>query len=230
MKKIFIKYIVCWIVLLLLFNFVCFLTPSKLGGYLKFDSSFWIGYIFITFAFIGQLVCAYIAFRAENIKKLFYNLPLITINYSGLILVLICGSVTMVIPNLPEWVGGIVCLLILGLNTVSVIKASAAADLVEKVEEKNNTKNLFIKNLAIEAKNLIYRANNEEIREECRKVYEEIRYSDPINHTDLKDIEAMISAEMGEFLDAVIADDVEIARSIAESLIATIRNRNEKNK
>ena len=64
-----------------------------------------VGYIFITLAFIGQLVCSYFALKAESLQKMFYNIPLITISYTGLIVMLIVGALAMAIPNLPNWVG-----------------------------------------------------------------------------------------------------------------------------
>ena len=125
-------YIIFWAVLLALFNVVCFVTPNKAAGLDKFGGAFWVGYAFITAAFIGQLLCAYIAFKAENLKKLFYNLPLITLSYIGLVLTLVFGGAAMVIPDLPGWAGAVICLLILGFNTLAIIKAKAAARLDKK--------------------------------------------------------------------------------------------------
>ena len=136
MKKNFKFYAACWAILLLLFNAVCFVTPSSAGGYLKFGGAFWVGYIFVTAAFAGQLVCAYIAFQAANLKKLFYNLPLVTLSYTGLVLTLIFGGAALVIPNLPGWAGSLACLLVLGFNAIEILKAKAAATAVSAVDEK----------------------------------------------------------------------------------------------
>ena len=59
-----------------------------MAGASKFVGAFWTGYIFITLAFIGQLVCSYFALKAESLQKMFYNIPLITISYTGLIVML----------------------------------------------------------------------------------------------------------------------------------------------
>ena len=136
MNKNFKLYIICWAILLALFNVICFVTPNEAAGLNKFGGAFWIGYIFITAAFIGQLVCAYIAFKAENLKKLFYNLPLITLSYTGLILTLIFGGLAMAIPNLPVWVGAVTCLLILGFNAIAIIKAKRRRSLLNRSIKK----------------------------------------------------------------------------------------------
>ena len=87
-----------------IFNGICFFTPKNLEDLDKFGGAFWTGYVFITLAFIGQLACAYIALKDNSSQNLFYHLPLITISYTGLIVTLIFGSLTMIIPNLPNWV------------------------------------------------------------------------------------------------------------------------------
>ena len=228
MKKNFKFYIICWAILLALFNVICFVTPNEAAGLNKFGGAFWVGYIFITAAFISQLVCAYIAFKAENLKKLFYNLPLITLSYTGLVLTLIFGGAAMAIPNLPGWVGAVTCLLILGFNAIAIIKAKAAAELVESVDKKINRQTGFIKNLTAEAESLVLHAKSDEVRTECKMVYEAARYSDPMSNIRLADIEEKITAEMQQLCEAVANHDSEIAAAVACELIALIEDRNEK--
>lgn len=71
MKKTFRNYIVVWLILLVIFNVVVFVAPNEVAGLSKFGGAFWTGYIFITLAFIGQLVCAYFAFREVTQKNYF---------------------------------------------------------------------------------------------------------------------------------------------------------------
>lgn len=228
MKKNFKLYIICWAILLALFNIICFVTPNETAGLSKFGGAFWIEYIFITAAFIGQLVCAYITFKAENLKKLFYNLPLITLSYTGLLLTLIFGGAAMAIPNLPVWVGAVICLLILGFNAIAIIKAKAAAKLVESVDKKISRQTGFIKNLTTEAESLVSHAKSNEVRAECKRVYEAARYSDSMSNIRLADIEEKITAEMQQLSEAVANDDSEIAAAVACELIALIEDRNKK--
>ena len=41
---------------------------------------------------VGNLVCAYFAFKAEKLKKMFLNLPLITVSWSALIAMMVIGT------------------------------------------------------------------------------------------------------------------------------------------
>ena len=147
MKKNFGLYSIVWALCLAVFNVITFVTPNKIGELSKFSGSFWVGYIFITVAFLGQLICAFMAFKAENLKKFFYRIPLISISYGGAIAMLIFGSVFMAVPTLPEWIGIIVCVVVLAFNAISVIKATAAANIVNGIDEKVATQTLFIRSL-----------------------------------------------------------------------------------
>ena len=92
MKKTFGFFAIIWALFLALFNVIVFVTPNEAGGMTKFGGAFWVGYIFITIAFIGQLVCAFFAFKPSDKQKVFYNIPLVTISYAGLIVMLIAGT------------------------------------------------------------------------------------------------------------------------------------------
>ena len=228
MKKGFKYYLSIWVILLAVFNVAVFATPGEAGGYSKFGGAFWVGYIFITLAFIGQLICAYFAFKADNLKKFFYNVPLIRISRIGLVLTVILGTLCMAIPNLPNWIGVILCLAILSFTAISVIKATAAGDIVSGIDEKIESKTSFIKALAADAEALMSGAKTPEIKEEVKKVYEAIRYSDPMSNAVIAEINEQIQNQFSVFADAVKAEDSDLASSSSDELIILIDNRNKK--
>ena len=228
MKKTIKFYTAIWSICLLLFNAFAFVTPNKIADVSKFDGAFWVGYIFITIAFVGQLICAYIAFKAENLKKLFYNIPLISISYIGLIVMLIVGGLTMAIPGMPNWLGVIVCLAVLGFTAISVIKAGFAAEIVSDIDDKIATETAFIKAMTVESQNLVNRANASMLKKQCKKVYDAFRYSDPMSSVALADIEQRIKEEFDVLTDAVIADDLNATESGTKELLRLIDERNNK--
>lgn len=228
MKKNFKLYIMCWTVLLALFNAICFIIPNEIAGVSKFGGAFWVGYAFITLAFIGQLFCAYLALAEKNSQKLFYNLPLITVSYTGLVLTVVFGAVAMAIPNLPKWIGAVVGMLVLCFTAIAVIKASAAADIVEATDEKIKSETSFVKNLTAEAENLVLYAKDESIKSECKKIYEAIRYSDPISNPLLSETEKEISAKMTELKDILTNNDLKQVCEKSDELLNLIKSRNSK--
>ena len=228
MKKSFGIYSIVWAICLAVFNVITFVTPNEIGGVSKFSGSFWVGYIFITIAFLGQLACAFVAFKAENLKKFFYNIPLLSISYGGLVAMLIVGSIFMAIPVLPEWIAIIVCVIILAFNAIAIIKATAAADIVSGIDEKIKTQTFFIKSLSIDAQSLMTSAKSDELRAEAKKVYEAIRYSDPMAYATLSDLDAQIEKQFNAFSDAVKADDAGLAKETADTLVEMVERRNQK--
>lgn len=230
MKKTFKFYIIIWVIALAIFNVICFVTPGEANGINKFSGAFWFEYIFITLSFIGQLSCAYIAFKAENLKKLFYNIPIISISYTGIVLILIVGGLTMVISGLPNWIGIIICLLVLSFTVISVIKASVATDIVSSIDEKIAAQTSFIRLLTVDAQNLVSRASTPMLKEQCKKVYDALCYSDPMSNVALADVEQRIKEELDTLTDAVIADDLYATEASTKEITTLITERNKKAK
>lgn len=223
MNRNFKYYIAAWAVLAVIFNVIAFATPAVAGAS-KFDGAFWSGYVLIMLALIGQLVCAYFAFKAKSKEQIFLRLSLVTVSYSALILSFVVGAACMLIPNLPNWVGIILCALILGFTAVSVIKANAAVELVRETDTRVKEKTAFIRMMTVEADNLMARAQTGEAKAMCKKVYEALRYSDPMSCNALSGTEAEISEKFSAFAAAV--KNGENASELADELLALIGDRN----
>lgn len=221
MKKTFKSYIGVWAICLLTFNAISFIVPNEM------KINFWIGYVFITLAFLGQLFCASIAFKAENVKKFFYNFPLISISFVGTVIMLIISGLTMAISAIPVWVGIIFSLIILAFTAIAIINALVASETVKDIDEKIKSKTLFIKMLTADATNLMMKTENAETKEITKKVYEAIRYSDPISNDALSSVESQITVRFKEFENA-ICENSEKATSIGKELIILIEDRNTK--
>ena len=222
MTKIMKAYASVWAICFALFNAIAFLTSLELSG------GFWVGYVFTTIAFLGQFGCTYTAFKTQKLKKCFYNIPLITISYTGLIVMLVVGSVCMVISGIPKWLGVIICLVVLGVTAIAVISAGAAGSIVDHLDKKVEEQASFIRTLTIDAENLMNRANAPMLKNQCKKVFEAVRYSDPMSSKELSDVERRIREEFDALTDAVIADDLDCTESAARELLALITERNKK--
>ena len=227
MKKNFKFYIVAWALFLALFNLITFIVPSMPEND-KYTSSFWIGYVFITAMFIGQLICSIMAFKADNEKKLFYNISLIRTSYIGLVVSFIVGGLCMLISPLPYWVGVIICAIVLVANVLSVVKATSTIEEVERVDEKVKEQTFFIKSLTVDADTLVASAKSEVVKAECQNVYDAIRYSDPMSSDALASVEAQITIQFHSLSEAVEVDDCELVKAVASNLITLLSDRNKK--
>lgn len=229
MKKTFKFYLCIWGILLVLFNIIAFVSVGWAGTE-KYTASFWIGYVCITLSFIGQMICGYYALKDSSVEKTFYNLSLITTSYTGLILSFIFGGLCMLISPLPYWVGIILCAIVLAFSAITVIKAAAAIELITEVDEKVKSNTFFIKALTGEAGSLMSRAKNEAVKEECRKIYEGLRFSDPMSSESLNEIEDEIREKFIQFSEIVASGDSVAVREVAAELMGLIEERNFKNR
>ena len=227
MKKVFRFYSAIWAILLALFNVISFVSVGW-AGIPKYTPSFWLGYVFITLSFIGQIVCAYFALKDSDIKKTFYNVSLIAISYIGLILSFVFGGLCMIISPLPYWVGIILCAIVLAFNIIAVVKATAAIDIVGGIDKKVKEDTFFIKSLTVDAENLISCAKSEAVKAECKKVYEAVRYSDPMSNSALSSIESEIIMKFSKLTDAVVSDDFNATAEYVDELVILICERNKK--
>ena len=134
----------------------------------------------------------------------------------------------MVISPLPYWVGAIVCAIVLAVNALAVIKASAAAQEVERIDRKVKAQTFFIKSLTVDAETLLSRAKSEEAKVQCKKVYEAIRYSDPMSSELLAAEERQIAERFAALSMAVAEDDTRTAFAVTEEILLLLKDRNNK--
>ena len=222
MKKRIGIYGVVWAICLAVFQVIAFVTP---GGTEKFDASFWIGYAFITAAFLGQLICAALALRESTAKRLFYRIPLITVSYAGLVLMLIAGGVCMAISAVPEWCGIVACTLVLAIHAIALIKASVAGGIVAQVDERVRSQTYLIKRLESEAHSLMLAAENNGLRAVAKRVWEAFRYSDPVSGPRCAEINEQIEKAYAAFSESVWDGDCELADAISQDLIRLLESR-----
>ena len=188
MKKLFKNYAVIWAILFVAFNIIAFVSTGWVGIE-KYTVSFWTGYVFITVAFLGQLACAWKAFNTDDIKKFFYNVPLITVGYAGLIATIVFGGLCMLLSLLWGWVALLVCAAVLAITVIAVVKAGTAAEIVDEIDKKVESKAAFIKNLQVNAEMLAERETDSETKKALKSLSEKIRYSDPMSIPTLAEIE-----------------------------------------
>ena len=229
MKKNFKFYIIIWAILLAVYNLTVFLVKPVIPGYvINYDARFWISWGVIISTFIGQLLCAKVAFDSKNNEKLFLNIPLITQSYTALVIATVIGSGLMLIPDCPAWIAAIVCAVVLGFSAISVIKAKAAADIVSDTDDKIKTQTFFIKSLTVDAESLIARAKSEAVKAECKKVYEAVRYSDPMSNGALASIESEITITFAKLSEAVVDNNFKTVFEFTSEIIILLGDRNKK--
>ena len=233
MKKMFKFYLIAWAIMFVLFNIVVVALPKEftiLGvTYEKFAGVSWVTLIVMELCFLLHLALTAVAMKQNRLSGTFYRLPLIRLSYVCVALTLIVASMAMLV-FIPSWIPLALALLILAVYAFAVLKAEVAAELVEGVDAKTRARTSFIRDLIADADSLLSRAKSEPVKAACKKVFEAMRYSDPVSAYGLVDVEERIKAEFDVLTDAVIADDPKAVSASADELLTLIAERNKKSK
>jgi len=224
MKNQFKNYLTIWAIAFVVFNIITFVIPDSSGN--KYEGAFWVGYVFITLAFLGNLLAGFYFFKDENKEKAFLNFPVLVIGQRCLVLTVIAGSIIMAVPGIPKWSGAIVAVLILGFYAISAVQAKAAAEAVDDIGKKVAAETNFIKTLTAKAETTLAAAKSDSGKEIAAKVFEAVRYSNKSSHGGLEEVEEKIKANFSVFSDAIYSNDDATARSIGEKLLNLLTERN----
>ncbi len=227
MNKNFKFYTVIWAALLALYNVIVFLLRPILPLVsTAYNAGFWIAWGITIAAFICNLICAYAALHGDNLEKTFYRIPLVSMSYTCLISMLVISGALMLIPNCPAWIAAVVCVAVFLLQVISLVKSEWAAETVEATEQKVKERTSFIRSITTEAQKLMISAQTDEAKASCRKVYEALRYSDPMSNEELAEVETEIKQKFEMFSEKVGAG--EDVTSVTDELIELIGDRNRK--
>lgn len=205
MKKSTVYYLVYWLGAVILFNLLYFVS---INGFLEErmnDGGFWTGYVFITLAFVINLVFACILFKEKNKECKVMKMSLLMISNIEMVAIIVISAVCMLIPAIPIGVGIILCYFILFLSVVFTITTNIVVEKTENANELLNKKTILFRSLTDDAQILINKSTTPEIRELAQKVYDSIRYSDPISTEELYPEERIIQSNINK-LCSIISD------------------------
>ena len=199
-----------------LFNVIAFVIPTEK------TATFWTAYAFFVVAFAVQIPLWKIAFgKKDTLKSKFLGIPVIHVGITYLIIQLIAFAVFMIFPTLPVWAAVVVCAVILAISALCVIAGQAGANEINRVEEKIKVKRAFIQFLQTDIEMLAETETDAETKAALKKLAEKVRFSDPMSHEMLGELESRISAKVEEMKTAT--DKKTLIEEIATSL--TERNK-----
>lgn len=222
-------YAVFWIMLMILFNMVCFITPDEWYGISKYSGGFWSGYGFITASFIIHFVYAFYTFGEKNKEKRIINTPLTIISFAELGIMIAIGILCMAVPSFPYWLGSISCYAVLAFSVIFLLSAKVVGENASNTNIALNIKTSPMRNLADKAQELATESQTPEIRNITAKVYDAIRYSDTVSSQETQMSEMQISDGLEE-LEFMIRDntDLEIIQRRVDTLLLLVEKRNNK--
>ena len=176
-----------------LFNVIAFVIPTDK------TTTFWTAYAFSVIAFAVQIPLWKIALgKKDTLKSKFLGIPVIHVGITYLIIQLIAFAVFMIFPMLPVWLAVVVCAIILAISALCAIAGQAGANEISRLEEKIKVKRAFIQFLQTDIEMLAESETDTETKAELKKLAEKVRFSDPMSHERLGELESRISAKVEE--------------------------------
>ena len=194
----------------------------------RYNMVFFAAVIVMILGYIFALISTFIGLKkSETAEGTFYVIPFV---YSGLVTFIVitiwCGIALFF--RLNPLLQAVVAVIIFACAIGGLLKKSAARDLVDQRGEQVKQQAQFVKILAADANSLASAAKTEETKALTKKVYEAIRYSDPMSVSELDNIENQIRERFAEFESMIAKSDIENARLIADELLRLIESRNNK--
>ena len=246
MKKYFKWFLISSILFIVLFNIICFILPNSYiipkevdylifaktgyflglsGTYYKYGGSFWVGYISIMFSLIGNILITYYVFNKSKTKNdMFYGLSTLRNNFICLGICFIVSIIVMFVPNVSIWVGTIVSISVLAYCILSTVISLGATNYYSDQDNKLKESVSFIENLKAKSQTLYENCESKEKKEICKKVYEMIKYSDPISNENLNNINEKISQKYSDFENSINSN--KDYATLAKELTDLINERN----
>jgi hypothetical protein len=180
-------------IVFVLFNVIAFVIPTDK------TATFWTAYAFSVVAFAVEIPLWKIALgKNDTLKSKFLGIPVIHVGIAYLIIQLIAFAVFMIFPTLPVWVAIIVCAIILAIFAICAIAGQAGANEINRVEEKIKVKRAFIQFLQTDIEMLAESEIDAETKAALKKLAEKVRFSDPMSHEMLGELESRINAKVEE--------------------------------
>lgn len=217
-------YLFAWLIAVVVFHGIMFLMPDAMLD--PSDGIFWVIYITVMASFLGQAYCSNLYAKKENKKERFLYIPVVLISYIALLMTLLLALQALTLQFLPDWFTIIVAVLVVAFYALSVLRTLAAADMVIAVDRKVEQQTSFIRTITAEASTLLQSAKAEN-RDEVKKVYEALRYSDPMSSDELLNVEAGIREQYELLVKAVKVADLETVSVIAQNICNLVKERNE---
>ena len=162
-------------------------------------AAFWVACGFTAAAFAAQIFIWRAAFGKNSTpKSRFFGLPVVHLGIVYLCVQLVLLALFRFAPGLPAWSAVIACAVLAGIAAVGMISADVGRGEAERVEAKAQKKTLFIKEMQTEVELLASAEPDAETKAALSRLAEKIRFSDPMSHEKLAELEDRITARTAE--------------------------------
>ncbi len=194
----------------------------------RYTAEFFVALVIMLLGYAYAILATFIAFgKADTNEKTFYGIPLVYNGFATFVVVAITSALFMIL-NLPIIVMAIITIIVLAISAIGLVKRNAAREAIEATGEKVKQQTAYIRLLTADAEHLVTVSKTPEIKVNVKKVYEAIRFSDPMSNDALADVETRIQYEFAALTNAVKNENAELVASISTEILELVDARNKK--
>lgn len=210
-------------ILLVVLNFIMFISP------IEKNLNFWVVYVSTTISilFLGGTFLSQIT--RKSIEKNVRNSSMAWVAWEYFIFQAVASFIEIYY-QLNYRTSLILNVILLGLNTIILSVISTEKKEIEKVDHKVKEKVLFIKSIQEEIETIKDKVNEPKILDELQKMLEIVRYSDPMTHSKLAELEGNIEIKVANLKSCVEQNKINEALELIGQIKTLFVERNRKAK
>lgn len=214
-----------WAILLVVYNVVLFIIAGFDCG-----EAFWISYVFVLIAFISMLIVGkLLGDDLVRLRDWIFGFPMISVTYGYVVIEIVLATIFMLLDSELEWqLPFVIQFIVLAAYAVLVIGCFYAKRTINDVQTKVKDKTNFIRMLRADAEMLVEKTQDPEMRMMCRKLAEDIRFSDPMSSEALFELEKEIALAVATCSDALAINDIPNAKAYCNKASVLLLERNKK--
>lgn len=203
-------------------------TLFSLCGFGGHTAVFWTSWVFMLAAFAAMTVSVTILGQSGMfLRDWLFGFPIIKHSAVFLMAELAASIVFMLFQKRAPWAWAFaVQFLMLCIYGICAISCFLTKETINDVHTRVSDKTRFLKLLRADAEMLVKKCSDSDVREECRKLAESIRYSDPMSSEALSELEKELVLTVSECDRAITAKDFSTAKGLCAKAMLLLAERN----
>lgn len=189
---------------------------------------FWISYVFMTFAFVVQIISMFLAFKPADVETAFFGIPLASFSVYYLCAELVIGALFMIFQRAGFTLALVIQIIVLTAFLVIAIISVMSRDTVQQIGEniRENVSNL--KSVLVDVELMRNSCTDPELKESLRRLSETIKYSDPMSNDSVTTVEQNIMRKLSELRVSIDDGQYEDAKQVCAAVERLYIERNKK--
>lgn len=191
------------------------------------NNSFWISFSFSVLAFIIGGIFSFLALNTQKNVELLFSISLVRNSCIYILVQAIISFLIMLIKVVPVWLDVIITIVILAGYLILACMTLFAKNTTSDFEEKVKTKTVELRSQCVRISSMQNRVTDDSIKLSLGKLYDVLRYSDPMGNEQTALMEQDIMNHITELEQVIVDEKQDKIQELCNQLIHMIQERNQ---